>query len=157
MAIYLLANNYFNNPLTQYYALIDKHDKIWARLYNGYPGILLEEEYSNSEAVNSISLYRSAINYLKDMREPERAYNISVINNAALQGYEGQYLDISMPIKIETSDYYKEADDVYQAIDQYLFITDISYNLRKDNDISITVNAIKQQDKLIQSLAKLIR
>ena len=40
---------------------------------------------------------------------------------------------------------------------QYLYITDISYDLRQDDSIQLTVNSIKYRDKVIGELVKLIR
>ena len=93
----------------------------------------------------------------KDLSYPEKGYNISLIDIDNLQGYQGQELRIGDGILINADEYYEENDIVKKGISQYLFITDISYDLRKDSDISLTVNSIKYQDKLIQRLAKLIK
>ena len=61
------------------------------------------------------------------------------------------------PIAVNAFEYYDDYDEVYNTLSQYLFVTDISYALRKEGDINLTVNAIKYQDKLIRNLAKLIR
>ena len=74
-----------------------------------------------------------------------------------MKGYSGQQLRIGDPIKVNADEYYDEYDDVKEALKQYLFISDLSYNLRSDADIGITVNTIKYQDKLLQRLVKLIK
>ena len=94
---------------------------------------------------------------LKDLSQPERNYNISIIDLASLSGYEGQELCIGDSILLDADDYYEEYDDIKTTLSQYLFITDISYTLRKDSNISLTVNSIKYQEKLIQRLVKLIK
>ena len=93
----------------------------------------------------------------KDYTSPEKQYNISLIDAAALQGYQGQELSIGDGILLQTADYYTEMDETYRALNQYLYISDISYTLRTDADIALTVNTIKYQDKLLQSIVKLIR
>ena len=93
----------------------------------------------------------------KDYSSPEKQYNITVIDAAALEGYEGQELHIGDSILLNTPDYYDSVDETYRAINQYLYISDISYSLRQDTDIALTVNPIKYQDKLLQSIVKLIR
>ena len=93
----------------------------------------------------------------KDYTSPEKQYNITLIDAAALDGYQGQELDIGDSILIRTADYYDAVDETYRALNQYLFISDIGYSLRQDTNISLTVNTIKYQDKLLQSLVKLIR
>ena len=59
--------------------------------------------------------------------------------------------------QLKANEYYDANDSIYNALVQYLFITDISYTLRKDDDLNITINNIKYQEKLLQSLVKLIR
>ena len=75
----------------------------------------------------------------------------------SLKGYKGQELVPGQGIQINANEYYDENDSIYNALKQYLFITDVSYSLRNDADINITVNNIKYQEKLLQSLVKLIR
>ena len=86
------------------------------------------------------------------MSQPENGYSISIIDISNILGYYGQEITIGDGIKIKT-----EADALRNALSQYLFVTDISYDLRKDNGIQLTVNSIKYQDKLIQRLVKLIK
>ena len=112
----------------------------------------------------------------KDKQKPERSYNISLIdayntvqiktqeesdrwsnNKTSWTDYRGQELKIGDGILVDVEEYYDTPDNIYQDLSQYLFITDISYDLRKDSDINITVNTIKYQDKLIKRLAKLIK
>ena len=89
---------------------------------------------------------------------PERGYSISLINNIdQFYGYKGQELKIGDSIRLKANEFYDGFDDISSSLNQLLFITDIKYNLRKDTDINLTVNAIKYQDKLIQRLAKLIQ
>jgi hypothetical protein len=71
--------------------------------------------------------------------------------------YLGQELKIGESILIDAEEYYDDPDDIYKSLSQYLFISDISYSLRKNSDIQVTVNTIKYQDKLIQRLVKLIK
>ena len=82
---------------------------------------------------------------------------MSVIDYYSLLNYKGEELKPGYGIQINANEYYDENDDIYTALKQYLFITDVSYTLRKDDDLNITVNSIKYQEKLLQSLVKLIR
>jgi hypothetical protein len=137
-------------------------------LYKKYPGSFLEESYSNKNATTSKELFSLATIAFKDKQEPEKGYSISLINPAQdllvkdgdsfnYKRYSGQELKIGEGILLNADEYYDNYDDVYKTLSQYLFISDISYNLRKDSDIQVTVNSIKYQDKLIQRLAKLIK
>ena len=93
----------------------------------------------------------------KDYTSPEKQYNVTLIDATSLEGYQGQELHIGDGILLKSSDYYENIDETYRALNQYLFITDISYDLRQDTGIALTVNIIKYQDKLLQSIVKLIR
>ena len=122
-----------------------------------FPEVLLEQNYKNEQATTNTDLYNMARLAFKDLSQPERNYNISVINSRKVEGYYGQELSIGDGIQVDVSEYYNGVDNVSQTMSQYLFITDLSYSLRKDSDISITVNSIKYQDKLIRRLVKLIK
>ena len=135
-----------------------QHDNLWTQLYKTYPSIILESAYTDSDAVSSQDLMTLATNVFKDKANPERGYTVSLINNIAeYKGYHGQELEIGSSIRLNVDDFYHTYDDIYDSLNQLLFITDIKYNLRKDTDITLTVNSIKYQDKLIQRLAKLIK
>lgn len=153
----ILNNSYYNQEFSSYTYYLDLHNKIWSSLYREHPGILLEGVYSSDSATTSEELYQMALLSFKDLSYPERAYNISVIDVASLKHYYGQELKIGDNIALNQKEYYDEYDDLAKSLSQFLFITDISYNLRSDADINLTVNTIKYQDKLIQSLARLIK
>ena len=160
--INVLLRQYQNNPCYTYTRLKQQHDLIWQRLYQNYPNLRLENTYSNNDATTSLELYQFAKQYFNKYCQPERNYNISTIDVAQLRGYEGDatVLHVGDAIELDPNEYVdtKAADDpVYSALNQYLFISDISYKLRSDADIQLTVNDIKYEDKLIKSLATLIR
>lgn len=157
MQLYLLLTKYHNIEAPAYERKLDEKLRLWQMLYARYPGIFLENTYENQDARSSEQLLKMAQLAFKDYSSPEKNYNITVIDAASLSGYEGQELHIGDGILLNTSDYYDAVDETYRALNQYLFISDISYNLRQDTDISLTVNPIKYQDKLLQSIVKLIR
>ena len=156
MTFRFLKNNFIQKELINYEAALAEHNKIWDNLYKFFPGLILETSYSNPDATTSQDLFTLATNYFRDLSRPERGYNISIIDAAKLLGYKGQELHIGDSIQVDAEEFYDEYDDVKKTLSQHLFITDISYDLRKDTDIQLTVNSIKYQDKLIQRLAKLI-
>ena len=153
----LLKNYYLSRNTVRYDEALDKHNAIWKQIYTNYQGLLLEGTYANNNATTSQELYTLASYYMKDITQPEKGYNITIIDINSLEGYIGQELKIGSSIQINTNEYYDDYDDVAKAISQPLFITDISYELRKDSDIQLTVNIVKYQDKLIQRLVKLIK
>ena len=157
MTYKILKNSFTNCSFKKYEELKQLQHDVWFNLYQDYSGILLESVYSNQDATSSQDLYVLASNFLKDKTEPEKGYSISIIDLDRLQGYYGQELSISTGIEIDAGEYHDSFDYLSKALSQYLFITDISYDLRKPSDIQITVNSIKYQDKLIQRLVKLIK
>ena len=94
----------------------------------------------------------------KDYSQVESNYNITTIDLSSLKGYAGQELKPGEAIEINADELYNDySSDIYRSLSQFLYITDVSYDLRKDNDIQLTVNPIKYQDKVIGQLIKLIR
>lgn len=154
---YKLKNVYTDNPLTDYQKVKEEKNRIWNKIYLNYPHIILEENYSYDLATSSSELYKMAQLVFKGKKEPEKNYSLSVIDYYSLLNYKGEELKPGYGIQINANEYYDENDDIYTALKQYLFITDVSYTLRKDDDLNITVNSIKYQEKLLQSLVKLIR
>ena len=152
-----LNSNYINKTIQSYDSLQTEKQNFWIKMYIKYPNIFLEENYKSEDATTSQELYFLASQAFKDKSQPELAYQITYINLDSLQGYYSTELKIGDGILLDVEDFYEEKDDVSKALSQYLFITDISYNLRSDADVQLTVNKIKYQDKLIRRLAKLIK
>jgi hypothetical protein len=119
--------------------------------------LFFEGVFEYPTATTSQELYDMASYYFKEKSKPEINYSITVLDPHSLKGYKGEELKIGYPILVDATEYPLESLKVKKSIDQYLFITDISYSLRSDTNINITVNSIKYDDKLIQKLAKLIR
>lgn len=167
-----LKNQFTDKSSSTYEECKEQQLSIWNNLYKKFPGVLLEDSFSNPQASSSLELYTLAKTAFKDKQEPERSYSISLINayntlmvrnihtdsnDLSWNKYNGQELKIGESILVDAEEYYGSLDDIYQSLTQYLFISDISYDLRKDSDIQVTVNSIKYEDKLIQRLVKLIK
>lgn len=157
MTFRVINEQYFNRTSTLYNSYLEMHDNLWQEIYTKFPGVILEENYSNEDATTSAELMESASYYFRDLSEPERQYNLTLIDINNLKGYHGEELTIGKPIAINAEDYYDSYDEIKTTLNQYLFITDINYTLRSDSDIGLTVNSIKYQDKLIKRLVKLIK
>ena len=157
MTYQILKKSFYPEKLIKYNESLNQHNLIWDSIYKNFPGVILENVFKNETATKPEDLYVLSKNAFKDMSEPEKGYTLSLIDVDNIKGYDGQELRIGDGILVDAEELYSETDDVQKAISQYLFITDISYDLRKDSDIALTVNSIKYQDKLIQRLAKLIK
>ena len=155
--LYKLLHEVRLDTIEEYDNAQKKHDAVWNRIYNTYGNVVLENSYSNSTAVNAEELYLAASNYFKDKAAPEKQYNISVIDIYSLKGYNNQKIQVTDQIRLAGQDFYDEMDELKDLINQPLFVSEISYSLRSDGDIKLTVNVIKYQDKLIRKLVSLIK
>ena len=157
MAIKVLKNKYQSYAVTGYNEARRKHNQIWREIYTQYPNLIYEQSYTNPDATTSSDLLSAAQFAFKQYTDIERQYNIQTIDLASLKGYEGQHLHIGDAIQLDADELYEEYDDIKTSLLQYLFISDISYDLRNDANIQLTVNNIKYSDKVIGELVKLIR
>ena len=157
MAYLILKKNYANREFATYNELQNKKQLLWQNLHQRYSGFLLEGKFSNADATTSQELYQLAKNAMRDKTEPEKGYSVAVIDHKDIFGYHGQELKIGTGIRVAANEFYENYDKLQRDMSQFMFITDISYTLRKPDDINLTVNAIKYQDKLIQRLVKLIK
>lgn len=155
--LYKLLHEVRLDTIEEYDKAQQKHDAVWNRIYNTYGNVILENSYNNSTAVNAEELYVAASNYFKDKAAPEKQYNISVIDIYSLKGYNNQKIQVTDQIRLAGQDFYDEMDELKDLINQPLFVSEISYSLRSDGDIKLTVNVIKYQDKLIRKLVSLIK
>lgn len=154
----LQSCNYMHYEPTQYYEAQKEHDNIWRKIYTKYPNLIYEKAFTNTDATTSAELLQLAQYAFRDYVQPENNYNISVIDINTLKGYKGQELKIGDGIEVNAAELYDDhRSDIYRSLIQYLYITDIKYDLRKDDNIQLTVNPIKYQDKVIGQLIKLIR
>lgn len=154
---YLKPENFIDGKMSEYEKYQTKHQELWSSLYKQFPSILLEQKYQNEDATNSLELLQMAKLAMQDFNNIEREYNITTIDTFALKGYEGQQINVGDSIALNAEELYTGFDDIKESLKQYLFVTDISYTLRQDIDVNLTVNKIKYQDKMIQQLAKLIK
>ena len=155
--LYKLLHEVRLDTIEEYEKAQQKHDAVWNRIYKTYGDVVLENSYNNSTAVNADELYIAASNYFKDKAAPEKQYNISIIDIYNLKGYNNQKIQVTDQIRLAGQDFYDEIDELKDLINQPLFVSEISYSLRSDGDIKLTVNVIKYQDKLIRKLVSLIK
>ena len=156
LKLYILLTYFKEKTLPVYEDLIDRKNIVWKRLVKNYP-CFLEKVYSNDDITSSEELRKMARLELQRYSRPEFNYNITINDVYSLWGYKSHMLNIGDPILLDTTSYYQEFDQLTTALNQYLFITDISYDLRTDFGISVTVNNLKYTDKLMQQLVSLIR
>jgi hypothetical protein len=76
----ILKERFTDRQMHNYESSKEQQQLIWQKLYENYPGILLESSYNNSSAISSEDLYNLASAAFKDKQYPERNYNISLID-----------------------------------------------------------------------------
>ena len=157
MALRWLKRHYQNWILTEYEDAKKEHNDIWNKIYQDFGHILLENTYKSETATSSTELLNEAVLNFKDRVQPERQYNITVIDTASLENYSGAEIRIGDGIQVKATDYYDQQDLIYESLTKYLFITDINYTLRDATNFALTVNDIKYADTIIKRLAKLIK
>lgn len=154
----LQSCNYINYIPQQYYQAQEGSRRIWSEIYKKYGHLIYEQSYTNEDATTSEDLLNLSQYAFKDYTQVESNYNISVIDINTLKGYKSQELKIGDGIELDADELYSDKNsDIYRSLIQYLYITDINYDLRRDDNIQLTVNSIKYQDKVIGQLIKLIR
>ena len=156
LKLYILLTYFKEKTLPVYEELINQKNIVWRKLVKNYP-CFLEKVYSNDSITSSEELRKMARLELQRYSRPEFNYNITINDVYSLWGYKSHMLNIGDPILLDTTSYYQEFDRLTTSLNQYLFITDISYDLRTDFGISVTVNNLKYTDKLMQQLVSLIR
>ena len=157
MAIKVLKDNYVSYTVKEYNDALAEHNRIWRQIYTYYPHLIYEQSYTSENALTSTQLLNEAKFALRQYTDIERQYNIQTIDFASLKGYTGQHLRIGDAIQLDADELYDQYDDIKTSLLQYLFVSDINYDLRSDANISLTVNNIKYSDKVIGELVKLIR
>lgn len=161
MLLRFLLKHYEQQQNVKYETLKTEQQSIWYNIIKQYPGIILQNSFTPKDENTCEDVLHSALNMLKDLSQSERQYDITLLENKVsdfkLSNYCLQELHIGDPIALKAEEYYRQYDSTYNILQSYLFITDISYKLREDSSLKITVNNLKYQDKLLQSLVKLIR
>ena len=155
--MFTLSLNFLEENLLLYKSLLKEKEKLWQSISKKYPNILFEQRYECSTATSSEELYKMAELFFKDKNQPERNYSITITDLCSLLGYNGEELTIGTAIQLDNLDYYVGSGLITSALEQLLFITDISYTLRVDTGVALTVNTIKYEDKLIEQIVKFIR
>lgn len=153
----ILKEQYRELPMSEYTKYQKQHDHLWNILHNKYQFMILENSYTNENATSSLELLQMAQYAFKSRINPEAEYSIAVLHTSELKDYYGQEIRIGDGIKIDAQQYYNEYDQIYRSLSQYLFVSKITYSLRNPIDISLTVNDVQYEDKLVQRLVKLMK
>jgi hypothetical protein len=157
----------YNN---EYETALENQRKLWTEMYTTYDNLIVENTYTNDSALTPQLLLKAAQNKFNELSEPEPNYNVSMLDvyneNASIRSN----IEITDQIHLNTQETgfvleYNEynalpktinKDKLICLLNKTLFITGISYSLRTDEKVSITVNPVRYGDILIDRLAKLL-
>lgn len=139
-----------------YTAAKKAHDDCWETLYNNYPNLILENIYEDSTATSSLLLLQAAQNKFLELSVPEPTYSLSMIDIYNVNGGEDNTLSITDQIHIEDNIIEKYPTEIKYLLSKALFVSGITYTLRSDAEIQLTVNPVRYGDVLLRRLAQLL-
>lgn len=151
------CNDQFKSIYTQYSELVKTNQNIWADLYKNYGMLLLESSFTSSTATSSEELYNEAMTYYAEYENPEKTYNLTIIDTSFIKDYIPIIITVGDQIALDYNEFYQEEDDLKDLLQEHLFISSIQYSLRKDSDIQYNVVTTSFYDKLFNKLVNLIK
>jgi hypothetical protein len=139
-------------------------------MYTKYNNLIVENTYQNDSALTPSLLLKAAKNKFSELSSPEPDYSVSMLDVYNEDASIRSFIEISDQIKINTNEtgynieydeYEKSSKKAYsnkleELLKKTLFISEISYSLRSDGDVSVTVNPVRYSDVMIDRLAKLL-
>lgn len=164
-----LMNQEFNNFTSEMDATIDKNsdglitiidtyqkkiNNIWARIYNLYGNFILEQEYTNEDEIDSVSLYQQASIHFSNFNKPNANYDIAVLDLSVLELIDIPRLKVGSKIKV----YYDklnlgdEMKNLLQYNDNELLVTEITTNLRVRGAQAIATQKVKYYQVLLEKM-----
>ena len=131
----------------------ERKQELWKEFYDKYYYYIYEGEYSNTDETDSLSLYNQAITHYVGLMRPKAEYSITALDVSALAGSLMKMPEVGDTIKVyeEHIGINDNLEDTWLKSNE-ITVTAISRDLRKDYDISLTVNTNKYYDRLLQKL-----
>lgn len=126
---------------------IKKKEEFWFNLKSKYGHVLLEGFYEDDVETDSYSLYKKALLSLKDYDYPSEDYSITYIDASDVLGTETNLIEVGDYINISG-----ENLGILHNAKNKIQVTGISRNLRSADDISLTVENVKQNNTLVQKI-----
>lgn len=160
----LISSNYQSSALDTV-GIIDRlniynsnNKKLWNKIYSKYGDYIYEGEYTNSDEMNSFSLYNQAVLYFEDYKYPTIDCSVKVLNLSSLEQVGTANLSVGSCIRIYNKDLnlLDEQESSIQYKNNELIVQGLSYELRKSSDISINVEQITPYQKLLQKMIQKI-
>lgn len=143
---------------------------------------MIENTYEDTSSLTPSLLLKAAQQKFQELREPEPNYNVSMLDvyNDDLQLNGKLIISDQIGLSLSETDFVVGEDRSYteyitkydangeaipeavkfnklkQLIMKTLFVTEISYSLRQDQSVTITVNPVRYSDIMLDRLVKLL-
>src|SRR5574344_451788 len=175
----IYANQHYNDA---YLKAKEKVKNIWSEIYTNYDNLLIENTYEDTSSLTPSLLLKAAQQKFQELCEPEPNYNVSMLDvyNDDLQLNGKLIISDQIGLSLSETDFVVGEDRSYteciikynaegeavpeavkfnklkQLIMKTLFVTEISYSLRQDQAVTITVNPVRYSDIMLDRLVKLL-
>lgn len=142
--------------LENYYNALDERDGIWTKIYEKYGHLIQENYYEDSTSTTPELLLENARIQFEFLSKPEPNYAVSIIDIYNIDNTGLNKIEITDQISIESDIIESKPNEIRRLLSEKLYVSGISHDLRSDADISLIVNPIRYDDKLIKRLVKLL-
>lgn len=157
----ILSNITNINNIIEYYE--NENDKLWLQIYSNYGDFIYEAKYENTDELDSVSLFNQGITYFQQQKRPIANYSITVLDIAALECIGIPNLTIGSKIRVYNQllnlkdvEYINnepvQAEDNISYSNNELIVTELSYELRNPEKISISVQQVDNYQTIIEKL-----
>lgn len=137
------------NPIFQKYLNIqDEKRKIWFDLKKDYGEFLLEGYYENEIETDPEKLYREGLLFANGVKEPLQDYNLSYLDISNLTERDIKDLKAGDVIKIRHKNFNLSEKEINVQIQN------ITKELRNQGNITLGIDRLEYQQKLVEKLLK---
>lgn len=161
MLIRMLIDEYVPASGSGTYNQIQKYEaknaELWRTLYREYAQFIYEQNYENSDELDSLNLYNQAVSYYEDYNKPSASYTVETLDLGALEPISLPRVKVGYNIRVY-NDYLNLNDNALNNIqftNNELIIASIDYELRNSQKVSMSVEQITQYQTILQKLIKI--
>lgn len=152
---YLAKASQYNNA--EYYEYLHQHDELWQHMYQQFPGVFRESNFTNTTAITSQELYESARRELDKVSQPAYQYSLTGMDIYMHDSdYEPTRIKLGDQIRIDYQELNELNDSLNAALREPLYITGITHTLRNDGDYQFTVTTRSATDTMLQRFANIL-
>ena len=143
-------------PIPGYKTALTNRDAIWLELYQKYSNVIIENYYEDTTATTAELLLENARTKFELLSRPEPTYNLAMIDIYNLNNAGLNKVEITDKILLDSKVIEDKPGELQQLLNEQLYVSSISYNLRSDAEINLTVNPVRYDDVLLKRFVKLL-